>query len=477
MYDEQNFLFQQMAAVPALFEAWRKVRANRGAAGIDAVSLNTFAADLGGNLQELSRSLLSGAYQPLPARFVTVTKPNGSERELAILAVRDRVAQRAALDVAEPLLEPLFLDCSFAFRPGRNVEMAVQRMLAARANGYFWTVESDVQDFFGSVDQRLLLREVSGVLPDQRLLALFKMWLDGGELEPRPPSPAAGILRHGQETLAGVHLFLRDTINRSVDDFVNEKLGQAAYGSGDSYEPALDPGEGGGPPYAGAHAEQQRTRRAVVKRLVQDGALLALSQRALLGRLLSLKVLGVGGLAVGAAMLAPRALDLYRRHFDPRTGTLQGAPISPLLTNFYMTPFDCEMTERGLRLIRYCDDFVIQCRTEAEALAALQAAQRSLAGRGLQLHPAKTRLAPPDAELEFLGYTFTPDGGVIAPATVPEQMVRQIQGLARQAWQARRRAIPFRGSNRHGARPVEPARSPVKKAADLLKFWQRTEKK
>lgn len=141
-------LFQQVTALPALHTAWRKVRANRGAAGIDAVSLHTFETNLVANLQELSRSLLARAYQPLPARFVTITKDNGKQRELAILAVRDRVAQRTVLDVLEPLIEPLLLDCSFAFRPGRNCALAVQRLLAARANGFYWTLEADVQDFF-----------------------------------------------------------------------------------------------------------------------------------------------------------------------------------------------------------------------------------------------------------------------------------------------------------------------------------------
>src|SRR5918911_3781493 len=157
-------LFRRIVSVPSLYQAWRKVRANRGAAGVDAISLDEFEVNLTGNLQELSRSLLSGTYQPMPARFVTIAKENGKERELGILAVRDRVAQRALLDAIEPLVEPLLLDCCFAFRPGRNVEMAVQHMIAARANGFWWTVESDVEDFFGSIDRRLLLREVAQIM-------------------------------------------------------------------------------------------------------------------------------------------------------------------------------------------------------------------------------------------------------------------------------------------------------------------------
>lgn len=176
-------LFSRIASVPALYQAWRKVRANRGAAGLDAVSLDEFEANLTSNLRELARSLQSGAYQPMPARFVRLIKENGKQRELGILAVRDRVAQRAVLDAIEPLVELLLLDCSFAFRQGRNVEMAVQRLIAARANGFRWTVESDVQDFFGSIDRRLLLKEVGQVVPDEKVLRLLQVWLEAGALE------------------------------------------------------------------------------------------------------------------------------------------------------------------------------------------------------------------------------------------------------------------------------------------------------
>src|SRR5205085_8987004 len=82
-------LFRRIASVQSLFLAWRKVRANRGAAGIDAVNLRAFEAGLEANLRELSRSLLNKSYQPMPARYVTIAKANGKERELGILTVRD----------------------------------------------------------------------------------------------------------------------------------------------------------------------------------------------------------------------------------------------------------------------------------------------------------------------------------------------------------------------------------------------------
>src|SRR5437868_231136 len=218
-------LFRQIVSVPSLYQAWRKVRANRGAAGVDAISLDEFEMNLTANLRELSRSLLSGTYQPMPARFVTIAKENGKERELGILAVRDRVAQRAVLDAIEPLVEPLLLDCSFAFRQGRNVEMAVQHMIAARANGFWWTVESDVEDFFGSIDRRLLLKEVEQqVVPDENVLRLLQAWLDAGALE-QEAAESMKWLRQGRAAMANLRLLMRESISHSVDEYVAERLG------------------------------------------------------------------------------------------------------------------------------------------------------------------------------------------------------------------------------------------------------------
>ena len=429
-------MFLQVANVPSLYQAWRKVRANRGAAGVDAVSLSEFESQLRPNLQELARSLQSGAYQPLPARFVTIKKENGKERELGILTVRDRVAQRAVLDVIEPLLERHFLDCSFAFRQGRNVEMAVQRMIAARANGFWWTVESDVEDFFGSIDRRLLLQEVGQVVTDEKLLALLCAWLDAGALE-QPSGACTNIRRYGREAWAGVRLFVRENINQSVDSYIARSLDldqDASVLIDGTLLPAPDvPGFGSSGVQNVEANTQQRTRRAAMKKLIHDGALLALSQRALVGKIMSAKVLGLGGLVVGAALLAPKARGLFKQYTQTQLGTLQGAPLSPLLTNFYMTPFDRELTAHGFRLIRYCDDFVIQCRTEGEARKALQVAESVLGERRLKLHPEKTSIISPDGEFKFLGYGFKRNGQVVTPPTVPEQVARQINALARRA--------------------------------------------
>lgn len=430
-------LFRRIASVPALYQGWRKVRANRGAPGIDAMSLCSFEARLEDNLRELSLSLLSKSYQAMPARFVTIAKANGKERELAILTVRDRVAQRTTLDAIEPLFEPQFLDCNFAFRPARSVEMAIQRMIAARANGYWWTVESDVEDFFGTIDRRLLLTELEQTISDEDVLHLLAAWLDAGALEQDSHLFNPRLWRRGKEAVAGFHLLMRDAVNQSLDGYVADRLGMP--GAQAAYLPDGDSMENNSEIADLRDSTQKQARRESVKRLIQDGALLAISERALIGRLLGLKLLGVGGLAVTAAVFAPKAVRVYRDRFHPKFGTPQGAPISPLLTNAYMTPFDSVLTKQGWRLIRYCDDFVVQCRGQEEAQSALAAAEAALAARRLRMHPDKTRIVAPNDEFEFLGYIFAADGSVIPPPTVPEQMAQQIKSMARRAVNWRKR--------------------------------------
>ena len=147
-----------MTSRPHLYRAWRKVRANRGAAGIDAVTIRRFEKELELNLAELSRNLRNRTYEPAPSRQVQIPKSDGRMRELAIPSVRDRVAQRAVLDAIESEFERQFLDCSYAFRAGRSTEMAIQQIVVARANGYRWTVEVDIANFFPSIDHRLAAR-------------------------------------------------------------------------------------------------------------------------------------------------------------------------------------------------------------------------------------------------------------------------------------------------------------------------------
>ena len=143
-----------------LHQAWSRVYENQGCAGVDRQTLAAFAEHLHKNLEALRDEVLSETYQPLPLLRVELEKPTGGKRPLSIPCVRDRVLQTAVTRVIEPLFEAEFEDCSFAYRKGRSVEQAVNRIQCLQRQGYQWVVDADIQHFFDSIDHTLLMLEV-----------------------------------------------------------------------------------------------------------------------------------------------------------------------------------------------------------------------------------------------------------------------------------------------------------------------------
>lgn len=427
-----GIFLRQVAALSSLYQAWRKVRANRGAAGVDAISLQAFEQSLQANLLELSRNLINRTYEPLPARYVNVPKANGKDRELAIPTVRDRVAQRAVLDHIEPLFESQFLDCSFAFRSGRSVEMAIQRIVVARAQGFRWTVDADIKDFFPSINHRLLIEDLSSTIGDNDILNLIALWLDAGVLDGSRPS--ARWITHWRDTLAGANMAVRDAVNNLLNEFLSNRFGveqDLAFSDSTNGQSELIDEEGiSGGSEISSVPHKSGFGRVARARLIQDGLLLAIAERAVLRGAFAAKLLGIGGAAFLLAAAAPPIIRRLRETAAPKTGALQGAPISPLLSNIYLHPFDLTIIEKGYRLVRYCDDFVILCHNEAEAHDALQFVGTSLQKRRLQLNTEKTGVIAPGEEFDFLGYHFNTDGSIIPPPSVPEIVTNKIVELA-----------------------------------------------
>lgn len=426
-----TMMLRQIATSQALERAWRKVRANRGAAGIDAITLREFERNKDQNLTELARNLLNRTYEPLPARNVNVPKSNGKERELAIPTVRDRVAQRAVLDAIEPLFEPRFLDCSYAFRPGRSVEMAVQKIIVARAQGYRWTVDADIHDFFPTIDNQLLLEDLSRIVNDSDLIHLINLWLEAGVLKSTGEASWFGGWRAAFEN---ARMSTGDAVNELIHEFVSEKLGNGEDAEDSELEEEIWSPE----PKRSELSSNKRLRGAAVRRLIKDGVLLALAERTVLRSLLGVKLLGLGGAALALGALTPPVYRKLRDRYARPVGTLQGSPISPMLSNIYLHSFDVTLTPQAYRLIRYCDDFVILCRSGAEAQEALGAAGSALQERRLALHPEKTRLIRPGEPFSYLGYSFEPDGKVVAPPNIPEVISRRVAAFADSAAQRTR---------------------------------------
>lgn len=163
--------------------AWDKVRENQGGPGIDQVTIEQFAQSQEENLRNLQRELQEGAYKPLPAVRIYLSKADGGQRPIGIPAVRDRVVQQSLLSALAPVFEPQFLDCSFAYRPGRSALDAVKKVETLLKDGCQWVLDGDIDSFFDSVDRGLLLGFVAESVSDASALKLIEDFLNAGIFE------------------------------------------------------------------------------------------------------------------------------------------------------------------------------------------------------------------------------------------------------------------------------------------------------
>ena len=275
-------LMDKVYALPNLRQAFGRVQANGGAAGVDHVTVEEFERHWEANLEKLSRSLRDGSYRPQAIRRVWIPKPGSKEkRPLGIPTVCDRVVQSALRAVLEPIFERDFAAHSYGFRPKRGCQEALRQVDALLTAGYSWVVDADLKSYFDTIPHAALLERVREKVTDSKVLGL-------------------------------------------LEAFLTQKVMETAEG------------------------------------------------------------------------------------WTPEEGTPQGAVISPLLSNLYLDPLDHLMAAAGFEMVRYADDFVMLCRSEAEARAALERVQDWTAQAGLQLHPVKTRIvdATQRGGFDFLGYHF-----------------------------------------------------------------------
>ena len=275
-------LIDKVYAMSTLSVAWQRVRANKGAAGIDEVSIERFEANADYYLQELHDTLRNQTYRPNAVKRVYIPKSDGKPRPLGIPTVKDRIVQAAIKIVIEPIFEHEFLPMSYGFRPQLGCKDALREVNQLLKSGDTFVVDADMKSYFDTIPHELLMQQVEAHISDGKRLNLIRLFL-----------------------------------------------------------------------------QQQ----------VMDGL----------------------------------------ERWIPSSGTPQGAVLSPVLANIYLHPLDKFMTEQGLKMVRYADDFVILCHNQSEAERALELVREWVSDNGLTLHPDKTHLGnclEQGQGFEFLGYRF-----------------------------------------------------------------------
>ncbi len=184
-------LFDKVYREDILHRAWREVKANAGAAGVDGQTISDIEQrGVDQFLAALAADVRQGKYRPRPVRRVFIPKADGGERPLGIPTVRDRVAQAAAKVVLEPIFEADFRDCSYGFRPRRSAHQAMSVIRGAVNTGANWVVDADITAFFDQVDPAVLMKLVGRRINDQRMLKLIRQWLAAGVMVSGELSPS-----------------------------------------------------------------------------------------------------------------------------------------------------------------------------------------------------------------------------------------------------------------------------------------------
>jgi len=185
-------LMEEICENGNLNRAYKRVKANRGSAGVDGITVDGLPDYIRAHREQIGQSLLLGTYEPAAVRKVMIPKPGGGERQLGIPTVLDRVIQQGIHQILEPIFDKDFSESSFGFRPNRSAHDALKQAKKYVEEGYIWVVDIDLEKFFDRVNHDILMSRLARKIGDKTLLRLIRRYLTAGMME-------NGVIRDRQE--------------------------------------------------------------------------------------------------------------------------------------------------------------------------------------------------------------------------------------------------------------------------------------
>ena len=205
-------VYGQLLSYSRLLEAWKKVKANHGAGGVDRVSIEEFEKHSDQHLHEILNELKTKTYKPTSARRVYIKKKNGKLRPLGIPTIKDRIIQQALVDILTPFFEEnVFHDNSCGFRPNRGTELAIKKVVTRLEFGYYYIYDFDIKGCFDNIPHKKLMKVLNKYISDGSVLDLIWGWLKAGYMEDgRYHDSLSGVQQGGVWSPLAMNIFMNE---------------------------------------------------------------------------------------------------------------------------------------------------------------------------------------------------------------------------------------------------------------------------
>src|ERR1700726_4863228 len=211
-------LMEEVCERENLKEALRRVKGNKGSAGVDGMTVGGITDYLKQHLPAIREQLLSGTYEPRPVRRMEIPRPDGGVRKLGIPTVLDRFIQQAVMQVLQKRWDSTFSDHSYGFRPGRSAHQAVAQAQQYIAAGYGWVIDLDLEKFFDRVNHDKLMGQIAKRVEDKRLLKLIRAFLNAGGMENGLVSPSGEGTPQGGPLSPLLSNLVLDELDRELEN-------------------------------------------------------------------------------------------------------------------------------------------------------------------------------------------------------------------------------------------------------------------